>query len=561
MRDLLMVPTNASGPGTVVVVGRVISVNGRADADALLIRDGRVAAVGSRQIAEEASRDGIEVHDYGERAVVPGFVDPHVHLELSAVARGRAVDCRVPGCKTIDDVLDRLSSALDNVSDGDWLLAYGNLFFDQKLAERRLPTRRELDRVSSTVPIQIACGGHTSVLNSKALELTKVERFLNGAAGLWGSPVVQLDEHGAPTGVVSEIDQLLPVPAVAREELRKHLRSTYFEMFTQYGVTTFGEMLSSFDSVEVFDDLIATGDIAARGVLYPLVPSAAPLERACEWVSDYRSRSGAERLYAAGVKLFADGGYSARNAATRTPYVAEHSPHANYRGRLNMTQADVVRAVNASRGRDIQLAIHANGTRAQDEIVAALLSLPRPLEHRPVRIEHAGNLVNDLADLEKFRRANVIPVLQPIFLYNFMADFVPMLLGDAGTHGRLPLRAMLDDGNGPVASSDVGPGAEEEQSNPMFSIWECMARRSYWGLHIEPEQAISFAEALRLHTIEGARALGLDAQVGSLEVGKLADVAVLDRDPREGGLLAVRETKVDAVYVNGVRVHHRCLST
>jgi predicted amidohydrolase YtcJ len=554
-----MAPTSSSSRGTVAVVGRVISVNGRADAEALLIRDGRVAAVGSRRIAEEAQRGGIEVHDYGERAVVPGFVDPHVHLELYAVARGRAVDCRVPGCKTVDDVLDRLSSAVDDVADGDWLLAYGNLFFDQKLAERRLPTRRQLDRISRTVPIQIACGGHTSVLNSKALELAQVERFLNGAAGLWGSPVVQLDEHGEPTGVVSEIDQLLPVPPVPPEELRTHLRTTYSELFTQYGVTTFGEMLSSFDSVDVFDDLIAGGDIAARGVLYPLVPSAGPLEEACDWVASYRSRSGTGRLSAAGVKLFADGGYSARNAATRTPYVAEHSPYADYRGRLNMSQGDVVRAVKASRARDIQLAIHANGPRAQDEIVAALLSLPGPLEHRPVRIEHAGNLVNDPADLEGFRRANVVPVLQPIFLYNFMADFVPMLLGDAGTRGRLPLRSMLDDGNGPVASSDVGPGAEEEQSNPMFSIWECMARRSYWGLHIEPEQAISFAEALRLHTIEGARALGLDSEVGSLEVGKLGDVAVLDRDPRGAGLQEVRETKVDAVYLNGDRVHQRAL--
>ncbi|WP_197420057.1 amidohydrolase [Mycobacterium sp. NAZ190054] len=541
------------------IIGRIVSVTGGADAEAVVIRDGRIAEVGSRRIAEDARAAGIEVRDVGDRAVVPGFVDPHIHLELLATARGRAVDCRVPGCKTIADVLDRLTAATADIGDGDWLLGYGNLFFDQKLAERRLPTRAELDRVSTTVPIQIACGGHTSVLNSRALELAQVERFLNGAAGLWGSPVVQLDDNGVPTGVVSEIDQLLPVPPMDKAEVRRHLTDTYAELFTAYGVTTFGEMLSSFDNAEVMDDLVGSGDMAARGVLYPLVPSAGPLEEVCEWISSYRSKAGADRMRAAGAKLFADGGYSARNAATRTPYVAEHAPYPGYKGRLNMTQADVLRAVHATRRHDVQVAIHANGPRAQDEIVAALLSLPGPHDHRPVRIEHAGNLVNDRADLERFRRANVVPVLQPVFLYNFMADFVPMLLGDGGLQGRLPLRSMLDDGVGPVASSDVGPGAEIEQSNPLFSIWECMARRSYWGLHIEPEQAISFTEALRLHTIEGARSLGMEGTVGSIEVGKWGDIAVLDRDPRTGSLDDVRNTRVDEVFLAGVSVHKRAV--
>lgn len=542
---------------SVAIIGRIVSVTGGADAEAVVIRDGRVAAIGSRRLAEEARACGIAVRDFGDRAVVPGFVDPHVHLELLATARGRAVDLRVPGCKTIADVLDRLAGAATEVGDGDWLLGYGNLFFDQKLAERRLPSRVELDAVSTSIPIQIACGGHTSVLNSRALELAQVERFLNGAAGLWGSPVVHLDERGVPTGVVSEIDQLLPVPAMDKAEVRRNLVSTYSEEFTAYGVTTFGEMLSSFDNADVIDDLVGSADMAARAVLYPMAPSAGPLDEVCEWASTYRSKVGSEWMRAAGAKLFADGGYSARNAATRTPYVAEHAPYPGYKGVLNMSQRDVLRAVHATRRHDIQVAIHANGPRAQDEIVAALLSLPGPHDHRPVRIEHAGNLVNERQDLELFRRANVVPVLQPVFLYNFMADFVPMLLGDGGLRGRLPLRDMLDDGVGPVASSDVGPGAEIEQSNPMFSIWECMARRSYWGLHIEPDQAISFAEALRLHTIEGARALGMDDVVGSIEVGKWADIAVLDRDPRVGSLDDVRLTRVDEVFLAGTSVHQR----
>jgi hypothetical protein len=543
---------------TIALVGRVITVSGSSDASAVLVRDGRIEAVGGDEVVAHARSAGVPVRDVGDRVILPGFVDPHVHFEHYAVGRGRGVDCRVPGCKTISDVLDNLSDGLSKAADSGWLIGYGNLFFDQKLAERRLPTRHELDRVSDRIPIVLHCGGHTSVLNTRALELAGVERFLaGGAAGLWGSPVVEVDAQGSPTGVVAEIDGLLPIPPLDPAEVREHMVSTYRELFTTYGVTTFGEMVGSLDSVEILDELISTERIPARAAMYGMVPSILPLEEACAWAAGYRSGAGPDRLFAAGVKLFADGGYSARNAASRTPYVREHAPHAGYSGKLNLTQGAILDAVHASRRHDVQLAVHANGTRAQDEIIAALLSLENPHGHRPVRIEHAGNILGAREDLVSWRRANVVPIVQPGFLYNFVGDFVPMLLGDAGTKGRLPLRTMLDDGVIPVASTDVGLGAEEEQSNPLFSIWECAARESYWGRVIEEEESIGFAQALRLHTLEAARALGVDDRVGSVEPGKFGDLVVLDRDPRTVPLGTLREIQVDSVYLGGREVHHR----
>jgi predicted amidohydrolase YtcJ len=131
-----------------------------------------------------------------------------------------------------------------------------------------------------------------------------------------------------------------------------------------------------------------------------------------------------------------------------------------------------------------------------------------------------------------------------------------MLLGDAGMSGRLPLRTILDRGVIPAASSDVCLGAEQEQSNPLFGIYCLMARRGYWGRRVEPHEAISFSEALRLFTLEGATALGMADRVGSIEPGKDADLVVLDRDPRADAE-EVRRAQVDAVFLQGVEVHRR----
>ena len=537
-----------------VITGRIATVSGTADAEALLVRDGRIAEVGDRGIAVRAAEGGITVRDVGERLVVPGFVDPHMHLQHAAVGMGRGVDCRVPKVRTIADVLDALATGLRDVADGDWLIGYGNLFFDQKIAERRHPTRLELDSVSSSTPIALHLGGHATVLNSAALELADVDRFISGAAGGWGAPVVQLDDAGQPTGLVAEIDPMLPIPQPDSGQIANWIEATFDDLLTRRGVTTFGEMTESRQAVDALDSLITARRVNARGVFYAMVPATMPLHEAAEWTAGYRSAAGADRFRAGGVKMFADGGYSSRNAASRTPYVQDHSPHPGYRGRLNMSYSALREAISTTRAAGVQLAVHTNGTRAQDEVLAAVADSGEPTAHRSVRVEHLGNLLGSADDVATWRRTGVTPVLQPAFLYNFVGDYVPMLLGDSGMTGRLALRTILDEGVIPTASSDIALGAEAEQSNPLFGIWCCMARQGYWGWQVEPEQKISFAEALRLFTLEGARALGLEREIGSLEPGKRADFVVLDRDPRTDPD-QLRRTAVDTVYLDGVAVH------
>jgi predicted amidohydrolase YtcJ len=468
-----------------------------------------------------------------------------------------SVDCRVPRCKTIDDVLAALTEGLGKVASGDWLIGFGNLFFDQKLAERRLPSREELDRVSRSVPIVLRAGGHVSVLNSPGIERAGLERFMGGGEGAWGHPVVELDAAGNPTGVVGEVDRFLPIPDPEAGALKAGLESTFRDYFTRFGVTTIGEMVENMESVRLLDELVHEGRLHGRVVLYTMVPGALPLQEAIAWSRTFRPRSGSEALCVRGIKLFMDGGYSARNAATRTEYVAEHAIRPGSRGKLNLERGQLVRALSAAREEGLQIAVHANGERAQDEVIDAVESANLFGEGPRIRVEHAGNLVTDLTALTRWKRANITAVAQPGFLYSFIGDFFPLILGDGGRKGRLPMRTLLDERVSLAISSDVALGAEEGQTNPLFSVWCCARRSSFFGRIIEPEEAIGVREALALHTIEAARALELEDSVGSIEAGKLADIVVLDRDPFKVGTDDLPHVQVDAVMVGGRIVYER----
>jgi predicted amidohydrolase YtcJ len=280
------------------------------------------------------------------------------------------------------------------------------------------------------------------------------------------------------------------------------------------------------------------------------------IPEACQWERHLDISSGSDWFDVRGLKLFADGGYSARNAATRGTYVKEHALRPGSRGKVNLDRRQIALALGRAREAGLQLAVHANGERAQAVACAGIEAHGRGDADLPVRIEHAGNLVTSPETTDAWRRAGIEPIPQATFLYNF-GGFLPVYLGRHGDTGRFPFRSLLAEGWKPPLSSDITLGAEERQTNPLFGIWCAMERRSFSGALVEPEQAIGFAEALRMHTLNGARVLGTEADRGSLEPGKLADAVVLERDPRSVPASELPDIRVDYVYVGGELAYRR----
>lgn len=520
----------------------------------IAVAHGRIIAVGPRDGATAHIGPSTTVHDVGARPVMPGFVDVHAHVEVAARTLHQTVDCRVPTCASIADVLDTLRDHLDDAVDG-WLVAQGNLFFDQKLVDRRPPTREELDPVSEDIAIAIRAGGHVTVLNSRALARAGIDdTYVEADFSVTGMPIVVRDESGRPTGIVKEMDNLLPLPSLPEGELGAALADGVREMFTRFGVTTIGEISETLEGLRTFDALHAAGVLGARIRVYQWVPGTIDLETACApdtW-TDLRAPDDLFRIH--GVKMFADGGYSAASAAVKRPYVMDgHSC-----GDVALSPPQIAEALLRTSEAGLQLAIHANGDRAQEEVCDAIAAIGGARPGAPVpRVEHAGNFLPEPDETTAaWRAAGIVPVPQPVFLYTF-GDFFPAYLGDYGRQGRFPLRDLLDEGWPLSGSSDVWIGSEDRATNPFFSIWCCLARTSFLGEVLDADQRITLTEALRMHTLNGAAAMGEDHVYGSIEVGKLADLIVLDRDPYECTDDELLDILVDEVYLGGSRHHRR----
>ncbi|MCW2845450.1 MAG: hypothetical protein JWN22_3366 [Nocardioides sp.] len=541
----------------VVLAGGAITIAGPETSGpvAVAIRNGRITSILPRERARELVGSGTEILDAGERTLLPGFVDPHGHFEVAARTRYLTVDCRAPRCSSISDVLEALRQGLPEARDG-WVIGQGNLFFDKKLKEGRFPTREELDSVSRDVALVVRAGGHVSILNSLALERAGIDgAYVEADYSITGRPSVMRDAKGSASGVVKEMDRLLPLPDLSDAELDTAIAEGLTELYTRYGVTSLGEISESRAGLGLMDRGHAREQLGTRLFAYLWVPGTAELAEACDYRSWLGLDSDPARMRVQGVKVFSDGGYSAASAAQTRPYQLE----GHGCGEMAMSREQIIEAVVRTADAGLQLAVHANGDRAQLEVCAAVVAARRGLPATiPVpRIEHAGNFLPDYdAAVNAWAEAGIVPVPQPVFLQNF-GEFLPEYVGDHAWHTQFPFRRLLDDGWSLSASSDVWVGSEEQQTNPFVSISCCVNRRTFHGQVLNAEQAISVDEALRMHTLGGAEVFGESSSRGSLEVGKLADILVLDRDPRRVPVETIASVQVDQVLLSGRTVFRR----
>jgi predicted amidohydrolase YtcJ len=501
----------------IVTNGNLITLDrSKPRAAAMAVRDGRILFVGDdRAITALASPETRRI-DLAGKTVTPGFVDSHVHMLMYGENLLRDAD--LVGSASIDDILARLS-ALAAKTDG-WIRGRG---FDQdKLKERRFPTRADLDRVSRDRPIIIIriCG-HAAVVNSAALALVTAQERAKGdeASGLYTE-----DDPGpfyAMIPPLSEIEMEEAALAACRVALKT-------------GITSVQTLLDSPDQMIAWSRLRRKGRLPMRVTGAPPYSAVAQLH-----AHGINSTFGDEWLNFGAAKLFSDGSLGAQTALLAEPYADKPET----RGIRIYEPEDLKSRAAKAQAAGFQLAIHAIGDQAVRETINAIefaLRGESNIVHRH-RIEHASLVAPDC--LERMAKLKIVATLQPQFVTS--DTWTGARVGAERAKWAYPFRQLIDAGVPVTLSSDC----PVERLDAFDAIAAAVGRHAW-----SAEQTITAEEAIRAYCMGSAYAGFAEKRVGSLEAGKLADFVVLSGDVTKMHAREIREVKAERVFVNGVEV-------
>jgi len=427
-----------------------------------------------------------------------------------------------------------------------WILGHG---WDQELfEEKRWPTRWDLDEVVSDRPVMLSrvCL-HAAVLNTKAIEITGL---LNADL-----PGIVRDERGKPTGVVKE-----GAFEAARAKFLESLTVEDYERFlldamrfaASQGVTAVGFVSCDEKALKALIRLWERGELVIRVRVY-LNPGkrrgAGGMYDGREILEALRALGirrgfGDEMLRINGIKILADGSLGARTAWLSKPYSDDPSTS----GYPNIDEETLREIAAEAHEAGLQLAIHGIGDRAIDMILRVYEELGDVgrLRHR---VEHASILRED--QIEKVAKLGVVASVQPHFV---ITDWwAKSRVGEERVKWVYPFKSMLRKG----VSIGLGTDSPVEPLNPWETVYAAVTRGKYEGVPYYEDtkhECLTLEEALHAYTAGSAYILLEEDEMGSLEVGKLADFVVVDRDPFEAREDELRKIKVLETYIGGKRV-------
>lgn len=498
-------------PDLIVHNGKLITLDpALARASAMAIASERIVAVGSDQEILPLAASRTRRIDLSGKTVVPGFCDSHIHLLWYGMQLLKQAD--LVGSSSIDKVLSRLSMLARKFDDG-WIAGHG---FDQdKLHEKRFPTRADLDRVSSTRPIIISriCG-HAVVVNSAALALVTDQQRGRGDA-----------ESGLYTEGDSGVFYALIPPLSETEMEEAALAAARVALRT--GITSVHALLDTPEQMIAYARLRRKRKLPIRVVGMPPYSAVEQLHR-----HGINSTFGDDWLRIGACKLFSDGSLGAQTALLAEPYADKPST----RGIRIYDPVELKRMARDAQSKGFQIAIHAIGDQAVRETIDAIeyaLDGESNEEHRH-RIEHASITPPDC--LERMAKLKIVVTAQPQFVTSdtWTADRI----GPSRRAWAYPFASMLRAGVPITLSSDC-----PVERLDAFAALHSATVRHPWS----PEETLTIQEALRAYCVGSAYAAHMDDRVGALAAGKLADFVMLS-----GDLSKPLGLQAEQVYVGGV---------
>ncbi len=522
-----------SGPGDsrlaadhVIYGGPIYTVGGEGTAEAVAIKADTILFVGSKSDAMSFVSDASNVIDLEGKTLIPGLVEGHAHI-MGVGYNLLNVDLRE--AKSYNEVVAMVEERAKNTPKGEWILGRG--WHQDKWDEqpesmmKGFPTHDLLSERVPDHPVWLRhASGHAALGNAKAMELASID----GNSPQPDGGEIFMGLNNQPTGIFNETAQGLvgsAIPQNTMESDRRALKLALQECFKN-GIVALHNAGSGPNNIKLFKELAQKDELDLR--LYVMLNG-----RDEELLDEYFSKGIEENLYnnqltVRSVKLYADGALGSRGAWLLKEYHDAPGVHGHNVMKMEAIEEITARAYKAG----FQVCIHAIGDRANREVLDIyertfkLYPEDAPKDPR-FRVEHAQHFHPD--DIPRFSELGVIPAMQAIHMSSDRPWAIDRLGKERIEWGAYMWQDLLQSGARIVNGTD----APVEPINPFPSFYASVSRRTLKGTPeggYEPLQKMTREQALRSYTLDGAYGAFLEEETGSIEVGKWADLVIIDRD-------------------------------
>jgi len=510
-------------------------------AQAVAIQDGKICYVGTDQGVRRLIGQGTRLQELNGRMVLPGFHDCHVHLAEGGLG---ALECDVSECKTKEDLLAKVKEYADSHKNDPWIVGAG---WSLPMFPHAAPNKAELDAVVPDKPaLLFAEDGHSSWVNTAALAAAKITK--NTPDPPHGR-IEHEPDSGEPSGTLRE-----DASELVRKVSPKHTDTQRLTGLTRaiahansFGITSVQEADTDADTLNAYLELQRRGNLNLK-VVAALHTDPDLGAKQVARLMHMRDKFSQGRVRATSVKIFADGVIESHTASLIKPY----SDLPSERGMPEYTAEKLARFVSSLSLARFQVHIHAIGDQAVHDALDAFEfahSLDADLRHEIAHLE-----LIDPSDIERFRKLGVIANCQMFWAFNdpyILQATVPVL-------GEERCKQLYLFGSLYRSGATLAGGSDWTVStlNPLDAIQVAVTRESLEGdsKPLLPDQRLALPDAIAAYTINGAFTNHQEHETGSLEVGKAADLTVLDKNLFALSPTDIHKTKVVLTMLDGKEV-------
>ena len=535
-----------------IVNARIYTVNPRQPwASAIAISGEKIVAIGSRDQVQRLRGRTTRVIDAGQRLLLPGFIDSHIHFYEGSVTLLRL---DLTGVKTVAEFQERLRSFAASHPQG-WIVGRGWTY--DIFGAEALPHKKFIDDVVRDRPVfLVGYDGHTYWANSKALALAGIHRESPDPP----NSVIVRDASGEPTGALKEdfaaalVYHVIPAPTHSQrlDALRRGLsEANRLGLTGAYGAGGTAES-DDFELLDLFDELRAKGQLTVRVYAAYYLDPAAPVSTAMARIEGVRLRHHDDWVSAGAAKVYLDGVVESHTAAMLQPY----SDDPNLAGSLFWDPDKYKRAVAKLDRHGVQVFTHATGDRAVRLALDAYQQAQRANGTRDARhrIEHIENI--SAQDIPRFGEIGAVAAFQPLHAYpgeNLLKVWARNTGPERASRGWA--WQSIAKAGGHLAFGSDWPVVT---LNPWDGLQTALTRQTFEGDPPSgwfPSQCVTLDQAIAAYTLGAAYAGRREKSVGSLEVGKLADLVILSQDLFQIDPHQIHNTEVLLTMVGGKVVY------